>query len=74
MSDKIGKIDLDTFTSFLLPRLGKKDESVIVPPRTGIDAASYRHRLRQGAYNSGGPDLRYPAPAPGDVWTGIPST
>ena len=38
MSDKIGKIDLDTFTSFLLPRLGNKDDSVIVPPRTGIDA------------------------------------
>jgi len=38
MSDKIGKIDLDAFTSFLLPRLGKKDDSVIVPPRTGIDA------------------------------------
>jgi hydrogenase maturation factor len=39
MSDKIGKIDLDTFTSFLLLRLGNKDDSVIVPPRTGIDAA-----------------------------------
>ena len=39
MSDKIGKIDLDTFTSFLLPRLGKRDDSVIVPPTTGIDAA-----------------------------------
>jgi hydrogenase maturation factor len=38
MSNKIGKIDLDAFTSFLLPRLGKKDDSVIVPPRTGIDA------------------------------------
>ncbi len=38
MSDKIGKIDLDTFTSYLLPRLGKKDDSVIVPPTTGIDA------------------------------------
>lgn len=36
---KIGKIDLDTFTSFLLQRLGKKDDSVIVPPKTGIDAA-----------------------------------
>lgn len=35
----IGKIDLDTFTSFILPRLGKKDDTVIVPPRTGIDAA-----------------------------------
>jgi len=36
---KIGKIDLDTFTSFLLKRLGKKDNTVIVPPLTGIDAA-----------------------------------
>ena len=35
---KIGKIDFDTFTSFLLKRLGRKDESVIVPPLTGIDA------------------------------------
>ncbi len=35
----IGKIDLDTFTTFILPRLGKRDDSVIVPPRTGIDAA-----------------------------------
>ncbi len=40
MSDgNIGKIDLDTFTSFILPRLGTKDDTVIVPPRTGIDAA-----------------------------------
>src|SRR5512137_728168 len=36
---KIGKIDLDTFTSFLLLRLGKKDKSVLVPPQTGVDAA-----------------------------------
>lgn len=35
---KIGKIDLDTFSSFLLPRLGKSDETVIVPPKTGVDA------------------------------------
>jgi hydrogenase expression/formation protein HypE len=35
---KIGKIDLDTFTSFVLPRLGKSDDTVIVPPQTGIDA------------------------------------
>jgi hydrogenase expression/formation protein HypE len=35
---KIGKIDLETFQSFLLQRLGKKDESVLVPPLTGIDA------------------------------------
>lgn len=36
---KIGKIDLGTFTSFLLQHLGRKDDTVIVPPRTGIDAA-----------------------------------
>jgi hydrogenase expression/formation protein HypE len=36
---KIGKIDLDTFTSFILKRLGKKDDTVIVPPRTGVDSA-----------------------------------
>jgi hydrogenase expression/formation protein HypE len=36
---KIGKIDLDTFQSFLLHRLGKKDDSVIVPPLTGVDSA-----------------------------------
>ena len=36
---KIGKIDQDTFTSFLLQRLGKKDETVLVPPQMGVDAA-----------------------------------
>ena len=36
---KIGKIDLDTFTSFLLLRLGRKDDKVLVPPQTGVDAA-----------------------------------
>lgn len=35
---KIGKIDFETFNSFLLKRLGKKDDSVLVPPMTGIDA------------------------------------
>lgn len=35
---KIGKIDLDTFSTFVLKRLGKKDDSVLVPPLTGIDA------------------------------------
>jgi len=35
---KIGKIDVDTFTSFILRRLGRKDDSVLVPPLTGIDA------------------------------------
>ncbi|MDM7912180.1 MAG: AIR synthase related protein, partial [Methanotrichaceae archaeon] len=38
-SAKIGKIDLEAFTSFLLQRLGKKDETVLVPPMTGIDSA-----------------------------------
>jgi len=36
---KVGKIDLTTFNSFILQRLGKKDEKVIVPPFTGIDAS-----------------------------------
>lgn len=36
--EKIGKIDFDTFSKFLLQRLGHKDESVIVPPLTGVDA------------------------------------
>lgn len=35
---KIGKIDLNTFQSFLLHRLGKKDPTVLVPPLTGVDA------------------------------------
>jgi hydrogenase maturation factor/predicted fused transcriptional regulator/phosphomethylpyrimidine kinase len=35
---KIGKIDVDTFESFILERLGKKDKRVIVPPYTGVDA------------------------------------
>jgi hydrogenase expression/formation protein HypE len=35
---KIGKIDFNTFTKFLLKRLGRKDKSVLVPPMTGIDA------------------------------------
>lgn len=38
-ASKVGKIDLTTFTSFLLQRLGKKDSTVIVPPLTGVDAA-----------------------------------
>src|SRR5450756_421425 len=36
---KIGKIDEETFTTFLLSRLGKRDDTVIVPPKTGVDAA-----------------------------------
>ncbi len=35
---KIGKIDVGIFNSFLQHRLGAPDSSVIVPPRTGIDA------------------------------------
>ena len=35
---KIGKIDTGIFNSFLQHRLGAPDSSVIVPPRTGIDA------------------------------------
>ncbi len=36
--EKIGKIDVDTFSKFLLKRLGHEDETVIVPPLTGVDA------------------------------------
>jgi hydrogenase maturation factor/predicted fused transcriptional regulator/phosphomethylpyrimidine kinase len=36
---KVGKIDLKTFESYLLKRLGKKDKRVLVPPLTGVDAA-----------------------------------
>ncbi|HWQ63789.1 MAG TPA: AIR synthase family protein [Methanospirillum sp.] len=35
---KIGKIDVGIFNSFLQHRLGASDSSVLVPPRTGIDA------------------------------------
>ncbi|WXG39627.1 MAG: thiamine-phosphate synthase family protein [Candidatus Freyarchaeum deiterrae] len=38
-SPKVGKIDLEIFTNFLLKRLGNKDETVIVPPLTGVDSA-----------------------------------
>ncbi len=37
-NSKIGKIDADVFQKFLLKRLGHKDDSVIVPPLTGVDA------------------------------------
>jgi hydrogenase maturation factor len=35
---KVGKIDLDTFRDFILQRLGNPDETVVVPPLTGVDA------------------------------------
>jgi len=35
---KIGKIDPETFSSFLLRRLGAEDDTVVVPPFTGVDA------------------------------------
>jgi len=35
---KIGKIDYETFSRFLLERLGRKDKTVLVPPMTGVDA------------------------------------
>jgi hydroxymethylpyrimidine/phosphomethylpyrimidine kinase len=46
---KIGKIDFETFTSFLLKRLGRKDRSVLVPPYTGVSshaAPDKRQRLQ----------------------------
>jgi hydrogenase maturation factor len=36
---KVGKIDLEAFETFLLRRLGRAHESVLVGPRTGVDAA-----------------------------------
>jgi hydrogenase maturation factor len=35
---KIGKIDDATFRTLILRRLGKKDPTVLVPPRAGVDA------------------------------------
>lgn len=35
---KIGKIDEATFRALILRKLGRKDPSVLVPPRTGVDA------------------------------------
>lgn len=35
---KIGKIDDDAFRAVVLRRLGKKDPTVLVPPRAGVDA------------------------------------
>ena len=36
---KVGKIGKEVFESFLLNRLGKPNEKVVVPPLTGVDAA-----------------------------------
>ena len=35
---KVGKIDLDTFETFIRARLGAKDPTILVPPLTGVDA------------------------------------
>jgi hydrogenase expression/formation protein HypE len=35
---KIGKIDEATFRALILRRLGKRDATVLVPPRAGVDA------------------------------------
>jgi len=35
---KVGKIDLDTFETFIRARLGAKDPTIVVPPLTGVDA------------------------------------
>ncbi len=39
--DRVGKIDLRTFESFLMPRLGVTSDRVRIGPRTGIDAAVF---------------------------------
>jgi hypothetical protein len=64
---KIGKIDEETFTTFLLSRLGKRDDTVIVPPKTGVDAAVIdigNDRVLVIAEDN----LRHPSPALGHVW------
>ncbi len=35
---KVGKIDLDTFESYIKARLGAEDPTIVVPPLTGVDA------------------------------------
>lgn len=35
---KIGKIDEKTFRALILNKLGRRDPTVLVPPRTGVDA------------------------------------
>jgi len=36
---RIGKIGLDTFEKFVMQRLGRGNENIIVPPESGVDAA-----------------------------------
>jgi len=36
---RVGKIDLEIFTKFVLSRLGAENERVLVPPLTGVDAS-----------------------------------
>ncbi len=38
-SGKVGKIDLATFESFLMDRLGRPSPQVLIGPHTGVDAA-----------------------------------
>lgn len=38
-TSRVGKIDLKTFESYLMHRLGRPDPRVTVGPRTGVDAA-----------------------------------
>ncbi len=44
---KIGKIDLEIFEKFIRRRLGRKNQSVIVPPLTGVDAAVIKINQKQ---------------------------
>lgn len=39
MLPQIGKIDTASFDQFILPRLGRKDSSVLIGPKHGVDAA-----------------------------------
>ncbi len=39
MLPQIGKVDRATFDRIIFPRLGKPDETVLIPPQHGVDAA-----------------------------------
>ncbi len=39
MLPKIGKVDKETFDKIIFSQLGKKDDTVLIGPRHGVDAA-----------------------------------
>ena len=64
---KIGKIDLNTFQSFLLKRLGKEDKTVLGSALDRGGCRRHRHRRRQGPHSCRGSHLRRAWAALGDV-------